>query len=308
MNIEKLIPFDLLNYYKNSLLLSNLTTYHIGGKCLGVFVLKNHYDYIKLLYYLSNKVPYRIIGKGSNLLINDEEELQFFVITAKYKIIKILKNENKIKVFVTPFTELQFFIKFLIENGISGYEELAGIPATIGGAVFNNAGIKNLEISKYLKKITFFDRKRKKIITINSSENLFSYRTSFFKEESLKKNFFDLISFVFEFPVENTNDPQFLREKYLDSWKRRLNSQPLNEKSCGSVFKNSPEVPAWKVIDNLGYRGYTKGGAKVSEKHTNFIINFNNAKFSDVLSIIQEIKQSALKKGINLEEEVEIWS
>lgn len=306
MYIEKiLVPEDV--EYLPDINVGAFTTYQIGGKSLGVFITKRHESYIKLIHNLSTKFPYRILGKGSNLLIDDQNQLDFFIITGKYRNIKIFKEDKKLIVFVTPFTELQFFIKFLISNGISAYEELAGIPATIGGAVFNNAGIKNLEISKYLKKITFFNRKKKEIKTIPSNDKLFSYRNSFFKEETLNGNCLDLVSFVFEFPLENLKNPEILKEKYLNAWKSRAFYQPLNEKSCGSIFKNPPDTHAWKIIDSLGFRGYTKGGAKVSEKHTNFIINFNHAKFSDIFHIINKIKQKASEQKIYLEEEVEIW-
>lgn len=286
--------------------LSDFTTYKIGGYPLGIIIIKDHISYIKTIYNLANKVPYRIIGKGSNLLITDEN-IDLFVIVGKYRLIKKYKINDKIYFFVTPFTELQYFINVLIENGISGYEDLAGIPATIGGAVFNNAGIKNLEISKYLKKITIFDRKKRKFLTIDSNKTLFGYRNSYFKQEMLKNNPLDLVHFIFEFPLTNLQDKKILRETYLQVYKKRALSQPLDQKSCGSVFKNEPNKAAWEIVSSLGYRGYTIGGAKVSEKHTNFIVNFSNATFNDVFSIIKEIKEKAKKYNFHLEEEVEIW-
>ncbi|MCS6955798.1 MAG: UDP-N-acetylmuramate dehydrogenase, partial [Candidatus Calescibacterium sp.] len=282
--------------FRDDICLSTLTTYGIGGKPLGVIFVNNHKEYIKTLYSISNRVPYRILGKGSNILANDEK-LDFFIITGKYRIVKIFRDERKIRVFSTAFTELQYFINFLIDNSISGYEELAGIPATVGGAVFNNAGIKNVEISDFLKKVTFFDRKKKSIRSIEVNKTFFSYRNSFFKQENINGNMLDLISFVFEFPVKNIIDKDKLKQIYKNTWDKRINTQPINQKSCGSVFKNLTNTPAWKIISDLGYRGYTIGGAKVSEKHSNFIVNFNNAKFSDVINIIQTIKNDCLKKG-----------
>ncbi|MCS7165769.1 MAG: UDP-N-acetylmuramate dehydrogenase [Candidatus Calescibacterium sp.] len=296
------IPINL----RSDIPLSRLTTYGIGGKPLGVIFVDNHTQYIKTLYSLSNKVPYRILGRGSNILANDEN-LEFFIITAKYRLTKLFIVDDKIRVFITPFTDLQYFINFLINHGIGGYEDLAGIPATVGGAVFNNAGTKNTEISDFLKIVSFFDRKKRTIRSIVVDKTFFSYRNSLFKEETLNGNPIDLVSFVFEFPRENLQSSDLLRQRYLKAWKKRIETQPINQKSCGSVFKNLPSIPAWKVISDLGYRGFTIGGAKVSEKHSNFIINFNNAKFSDVFQIIQKIKKDSHKAGIRLEEEVEIW-
>lgn len=295
--------YDINSYH---LPLARFTTYGIGGYCLGVIIVKDHFEYIKTLYKLARKVPYRIIGKGSNLLISDDP-IDTYVIVSKYRKINIFQDSEKIKVFVTPFTELQIFIKFLIDHGISGYEELAGIPATIGGSIFNNAGIKNIEISKYLKKVTLFYRKNKLIKTLDVDQSFFSYRNSFIKEEVKNKNYIDIISAVFEFPKSNIEKKQNLLNKYIQTWKKRIQTQPIDQKSCGSVFKNLPNIPAWQVISNLGYKGYTIGGAKVSEKHSNFIVNFNNASFKDVYSIISEIKEKSKKQDINLEEEVEIW-
>lgn len=306
--LERILPLKWLDsFFYDDINLSSFTTYSIGGKPLGVFILKNHIDYIKLLNKLNTKLPYRIIGKGSNLLINDER-VEFFILTGKYRSIYFFEDEKVIRVFTTPFTELQYFIRKLISKGIGGYEELAAIPASVGGAVFNNAGVKNVEISMYLKKVTFFDRIRKTVRTIEVDQSFFSYRNSFFKEECFNKGFYiDFLSFVFEFPKSNLSNPDLLKAKYDEVWKKRMITQPLNEKSCGSVFKNLPNIAAWQVISMLGYKGFVLGGAKVSEKHANFIINFNNAKFNDVYNIINIIKQNSKKIGIELEEEVEIW-
>ncbi|MEN3014588.1 MAG: UDP-N-acetylmuramate dehydrogenase [bacterium] len=286
--------------------LSKLTTYQIGGYCLGVICTRSQEEYISTLLELSTKAPYRIIGKGSNLLISDEK-LDFFVVTGKYRDVKIYKEDGKFIVFVTPFTELQFFIKTLIWKGISGYEELAAIPATVGGAVFNNAGTKNVEISKYLRKVTVYKRKTGEIVNMYVDSSFFCYRNSLFKEETLNGNPMDIIELVFEFPLHNLINPESLYRKYKEVWEKRQQTQPLSFKSCGSVFKNLPNLAAWQIIDSLGYRGFRIGQAKVSEKHCNFIINLGNAKFSHVYEIIQRIKNHSRNQNILLEEEVEIW-
>jgi len=307
LDISKIFSYSFLEKHLiKDKKLSSFTTYQIGGYPLGILNIKDHNSFIKALYNLSNRIPYRIIGKGSNLLITDSK-VEFWVITGKYRSVESYRDNKKIYFFVTPFTELQYFINLLIENGVSGYESLAAIPATVGGAVFNNAGIKNLEISKYLKKVTIFDRKRRKFMTLNIDSSFFGYRTSYFKEELLNNNPLDLVHFVFEFPLENIKDKNFLKSVYLETYKRRMESQPLDQKSCGSVFKNLPYKPAWEIISSLGYRGYTVGGAKVSEKHANFIVNFSNATFNNVFTIIQDIKKRAMDYGFYLEEEVEIW-
>jgi UDP-N-acetylmuramate dehydrogenase len=298
----------ILKFYRN-INLSNLTTYKIGGKSLGVFIVNNTFDLIKVLLYLSQKgIPYKIIGKGSNLLITDEYLIEKVFIINKERY--FINYENK--VLVNAGLELQYFIKKLIELNFDSYQELAGIPASVGGSVFNNAGIPSIEISKYISTIYIFNRQKRKIkiIKINNKNRsqFFSYRNSFFKEEANNNLFYDILYIEFEFKTKKNKEE--LLNIYNNTWKKRLSSQPLNIPSCGSVFKNiyfnDKILRAWEIIDNLGFRGYTYNGAKVSEKHPNFIINFNNAKFKDVYHIIQTIQSKAKSNNYNLDLEVEI--
>jgi UDP-N-acetylmuramate dehydrogenase len=295
--------------FKQNLNLSSLTTYKIGGKSLGVFIFNNSFDLIRSLVYFSKRgIPYKIIGKGSNLLITDEELIEKVFIINKERY--FFNYENK--VLVNSGLELQYFIKKLIELNFDSYQKLAGIPASVGGCVFNNAGIPSIEISQYITKIYSFNRKKRKIevIEINNKNksNFFSYRNSFFKEEAFNNNFYDILYIEFEF--NNKKPKEELLRIYNKTWEKRILSQPLNVPSCGSVFKNvllnNNILRAWEIIDKLGFRGYTFNGAKVSEKHPNFIVNFNNAKFKDVYSIIQKIKNTAKLNNYNLDLEVEI--
>ena len=295
--------------YKKDLNLSNLTTYKIGGKSLGVFIFDNSFNFIKSLHFFSNKgIPYKIIGKGSNLLITDEYLIEYVFILNKERYFLNYGN----KVLVNSGLELQYFIKKLIDLGFDSYQELAGIPATVGGCVFNNAGIPTLEISQYIKTIYYFNRKKRKIenIKINDKNktNFFSYRDSFFKQEASVNNFYDILYIEFEFYKKKPKEE--LIEIYNNTWKKRILTQPLNFPSCGSVFKNiiknNEFIRAWEIIDKMGFKGYTYNGAKVSEKHSNFIINFNNAKFKDVYHIIQLIQTNAKNHNYNLDLEVEI--
>jgi len=295
--------------FKRDLNLSSLTTYKIGGKSLGVFIFNNSFDLIRSLVYFSKRgIPYKIIGKGSNLLITDEQLIEKVFIINKERYFLNYGN----KVLVNSGLELQYFIKKLIELNFDSYQELAGIPASVGGSVFNNAGIPSIEISQYITKIYSFNRKKRKIevIEINNKNksNFFSYRNSFFKEEAFNNNFYDILYIEFEF--NNKKPKEELLRIYNKTWEKRILTQPLNVPSCGSVFKNillnNNILRAWEIIDKLGFRGYTFNGAKVSEKHPNFIVNFNNAKFKDVYSIIQKIKNTAKLNNYNLDLEVEI--
>jgi len=307
------IDNDYILKFKKDINLSNLTTYKIGGKSLGVFVFNNSFDLIKSLLYFSDKgIPYKIIGKGSNLLITDEYLIEQVFIINKERFFLNYGN----KVLVNAGLELQYFIKKLIDLNFDSYQELAGIPASVGGCVFNNAGIPSIEIAQYIKTIYYFNRKKRKIenikITDKNRSNFFSYRDSFFKEEAKNNNFYDIL--YIEFELKNKKNKTELLEIYNKTWEKRILTQPLNSPSCGSVFKNihlnlkneKKFIRAWEIIDRLGFRGYIFNGAKVSEKHPNFILNFNNAKFRDVYNLIQLILSKAKEQNYHLDLEVEI--
>ena len=170
---------------------------------------------------------------------------------------------------------------------------LGGIPGLIGGAIYNNAGALNKEIKDTIIDVSYINTDGK-IITLCKDELRFGYRYSLFHE--LKG-----IIINAKLKVSKIETLDILKEQLLI----RKNKQPLECKNMGSIFKNCKDIEAWKVVDRLDMRGFSINGAKVSNKHTNFIINYENATSADILALINLIKKRAKSElGINLDTEI----
>ena len=179
------------------------------------------------------------------------------------------------------------------KNNFSGFEFLSGIPGTIGGSIKMNAGCYGREMSDILYEVKILDR-IKGLYSIPSKKIEMSYRKTSIGSEAI------IISAKLKYNKENygyTSD--------LDLKKSRLESQPVNQLTGGSTFKNPKGYKAWKLIEEAGCRGLTIGGAKISELHTNFIINYNNASASDIELLGNIVRQKVYdNSGIKLEWEI----
>ena len=170
---------------------------------------------------------------------------------------------------------------------------LGGIPGLLGGAIFNNCGAYNQEISSNLIDISYINSNGL-IVNISNKECGFGYRKSIF-------HYIDGIIISARFKIKRIDTKEILEKRR----KERLLSQPLDTKNMGSIFKNNPLIPAWKIIDSLGLRGFRIGDAAVSSKHANFIINMGNASSLDVYNLIDLIKKRSENEfGIKLISEV----
>ena len=184
-----------------------------------------------------------------------------------------------------------------MKRSLSGFEFASGIPGSIGGGLFMNAGAYKANLSQILVDVCVF--KDNKVEWIKKEDLNYSYRHSAFQSHR------DWTILAGRFQLQHKNKEEILA--LMNSRKeRRMASQPLDKPSAGSTFRNPEEMPAWKIIDELGLRGYQVGGAKVSEKHSNFIVNVGDAKASDVNTIIRTIQSKAKEAyGIQLITEVE---
>ena len=268
------------------------TGYGVGG-CA------RYYAQIDSLFALNSlislakqhKVKYKVIGNGTNLLVSD---LGFdgIIIDTK-RLSDVFFKREQIKAMAGA--KLEKLMQFALDNRLSGLEALAGIPATVGGAIVMNAGAFGHNISDYIQTVETLDGG--KIKSYDKEECKFGYRTSRFlgKKEVVISATFDLIE----------GD----REKIASSIKsykdlRRM-VQPEG-KSCGSVFKNPKPFSAGALIEKAGLKGKRIGGAFVSEKHANFIITSSKARAKDVYELIEQIKQKVKDAfGVELCEEVE---
>ena len=283
-------------------LMSRHTTFKIGGPADLFIVVDTRDSFVKVLEAIKKvRIPFKILGNGSNLLVSDDGVKGIVLkLGDDFKRIQILcKERNKVKVFCGAGVLNSKFCIFAKENSLSGAEFLYGIPGTIGGAIYMNAGAYSCEIEDI---IVFSESISDcgKIINLSKEQMKFSYRKSVFSEN---KNV--LMSGIFELIKSDTPKIELKMEQNM---KKRKNSQPLNFPNAGSTFKRPKNNFASKLIDDCGLRGLKIGGAMVSEKHAGFIVNTGNAKCKDVLELIKIIKKIVLEKtGVLLDLEVDYW-
>ena len=270
--------------------ISNYTTYKVGGKARAIVYPKGENELKDLVGLLKEKnIKYFVLGNGSNVLFSDK--LYDGIIIKLDNFNKMEIHDNIIEVEAGyPLIKLA---NEAIKNSLAGLEFGSGIPGTIGGAIFMNAGAYGEEMSKIVRKVRILTSDLK-IIELNNQEMEFSYRTSF-----LQKHLdYICLSATLELTYGNKEE---LQELVVKRRMVRKDSQPLTYPSAGSVFRNPPGMYAGKLIEDMGLKGFSIGKAEVSTKHANFIINKGNAKASDIKRIIDIIKEKAnIKYGIKL--------
>lgn len=273
--------------------LKDYTTYKIGGTARVIIYPKDIESLITLIHKLkSNHVQYMVLGNGSNTLFSDDV---YEGVIIKLDEFNQIEFKGK-KVVVGAGASLMKVAYQSIRRGLTGLEFATGIPGSIGGAVYMNAGAYKSDMGYVVTKVKVLTPKMT-VITMVNRELDFHYRTSFFKKN---KGYICLEATL----QLQKGDKETIEQVVEDRKKRRLESQPLEFPSAGSVFRNPTDMFAGKLIEDLGYKGLVKGGAMVSEKHANFIVNFNNAKASDVKELIDFIKQ-VVKEKYNIDLVVE---
>ncbi len=273
--------------------LSRFTTFRIGGPADYYLEPKDKSDLLNLVKYLREiKYPYILIGNGSNILISDEG-IRGAAINLEYGFTKIEVSKNK--VYAEAGVRLSKFVDVCIEHSLVGVENLAGIPGTLGGAILMNAGAYGGEISDFIKTVEVLDKDRIKIM--KKEECGFAYRKSNLEGKII-------LSAEFELPF---GDKELAKQRRKELLLKRNQSQPVELPNAGSIFKNPPDNYAARLIEQAGLKGLTVGGAKISEKHANFIVNFNNASANDVLELMRIIQETVKQKfGILLEPEIKL--
>lgn len=270
--------------------ISNYTTYRVGGKARAICYPKGEEELISLIGLLKKKnIKYFVLGNGSNVLFSDL--LYDGIIIKMDNFNKISIEGNIINVGAGyPLIKLS---NDAMRNALVGLEFANGIPGTVGGAIFMNAGAYGEEMSKIVESVRVLTSDLK-IKEFNNKEMKFSYRTSLLQEH------LDYVIISAKLKLENGNSEEI--EKIMTERRlQRRATQPLNYPSAGSVFRNPEGMYAGKLIDDMGLKGFSVGKAMVSEKHANFIINTGNAKATDIKKIIDIIKQKAwIKYGIKL--------
>lgn len=274
------------------------TSFKIGGtadyffKATTLEELQNIIKFAKIKEW-----PITIIGNGSNLLVTDKG-IRGLVIKIDINKLKIEKKDKFAVVEVGAGNKLMALATKMKDEELSGLEGLSGIPGSVGGAVVMNAGAYGKEMKDVVLSTTCMD-KNGKLYTFSNEEQEFSYRNSIFQ----KKDYI-IIETKLKLEYGKKDEIQKRMEEYFKSRKEK---QPIEYPSAGSSFKRQEGIITSKLIDDVGLKGYKIGGAQVSEKHAGFIVNYNNATATDVINLINYIKEKVYSKyGIKIEEEIKI--
>jgi UDP-N-acetylmuramate dehydrogenase len=271
--------------------LKNLTTIRIGGQARHFFIV-NTIDALRELV-VNLEGSYYILGGGSNLLVKDAM-LDKEVIKLGEEFGSILQGSRYLE--VGAAVKLSALIKYAIQNDLGGLDNLAGIPALVGGLVAMNASAFNRDISQFIKGVEVMD-KSGNVQQMKKEDISFSYRQSSLGDYIVLKVWFDL-------PKD-----EGIKGKINTFMKQRISTQDFSYPNCGCVFKNPKGSSAGFLIDSCGLKGLRQNNAQISLKHANFIINLGNASYEDVDYLINKAREDVHKKfGIILEEEIKRWS
>ena len=280
--------------------LSKHTTYKVGGKAKVMVYPKNVDNLIKLMKILkSQNIKHKVLGLGSNVLFSDEV---YDGVIIRLSELDHLEFFGRNKVRVGAGYSLMKLSLLTAKKGLAGLEFASGIPGTVGGAVFMNAGAYKSDMGYVVSEVKVLTPDLK-IITLENKELNFHYRTSFLQTHPG----YICLEAVLKL---TKGDKNALDEVIKERRQRRMESQPLEYPSAGSVFRNPEGMFAGKLIEDLGLKGKTIGGAMVSEKHANFIINYKKAKGKDIKKLIELVHQKVLEEydvDMKIEQEFVNW-
>lgn len=274
--------------------MNKYTSLRVGGIADMVVTPNNLEQFKKLLDLLSvSDVPWVVLGAGSNTVVYDAGIEGVVICTGKLKKIEITEDN---KVYAETGAVLGTILNKTIKAGLTGFEFAAGIPGTVGGGIFMNAGANGGEIKDALETVWVWLGGEE--IELDRKQLRFEYRKSYLPPGSV------ITRAKFGLRPGNRREIECSVKEYME---KRNRTQPIRMSNTGSIFKNPPEIPAGKLLDELGFKGFGIGGARFSELHANFIVNAGAASASDVLELIEKAKREALiKRGIKLETEVRI--
>ena len=281
-------------YYKN-ISLKKYNTYKIDVSCDYLVYPKIIHELQELLKYLKdNNIHYLILGNGSNVILARPN----FDVVIKLDRINNIEIKDNI-VIAGAGVSLIKLSNICMENNLNGLSFAGGIPGLLGASTAMNAGAYKEDMASIVKEVKVLTPNLE-IKTMKNSELEYAYRDSFLKRNK------DFICVEVTLSLEY-EDKEIIKHRMLDRRDRRISSQPVNMPSAGSVFRNPEGLSAGKLIEDIGLKGYTIGGAQVSEKHANFIINTSNATYEDIISLIDYIKEKVKEKyniDLILEQEI----
>lgn len=278
--------------YKENESVRDYITFKVGGPCRLICFPDNEEKILSIIDTLSSLgIKYFVLGKGSNLLCKDEGYDGVIISTQYLDYIRLEGN----RIICGAGASLMKVCRFALDNCLTGLEFAFGIPGSVGGAVYMNAGAYGGEIKNVIESCRFIDNG--KVFSLNASELDLSYRHSYF---SNKNNF--ILSAVFSLEQGNKEEIKALMDDLIG---RRKDKQPIEYPSAGSTFKRPEGYFAGALIQECGLKGKTVGGAQVSEKHAGFVINIGNATCKDITDLISLCQETVYaEKGVHLETEV----
>ncbi len=262
-------------------------TYKIGGKVKYLIEPYSINDLVNTIKILDeNNIKFIILGNGSNVVISSKYYDGAMIKLSKLNGISIKPELNL--AYAEAGALLPSLVMDSVDKGLTGLEFAGGIPGTIGGSVYGNAGAYNACIMDYVSSVTVLDRTTYEIKEIEHEDIEYTYRWTSFKE---RKNYIILSAKLFLKAGDKKNSIAILEDRK----QRRLASQPLDYPSAGSVFRNPEGDFAGRIIEACGLKGKTIGGAEVSKKHANFIINTGEATSDDVYELINYVHDTILE-------------
>lgn len=277
--------------------LKNHTTFKIGGNCIALIEPREVSDIVEAIKICrENNIKFFVIGNGSNLLVPDEGYNGVIIkLKSEFSMIKV-EGESLI---VKSGAKLSEVYPVTYENSLTGFEFASGIPGTIGGAIYMNAGAYGGEMKDIVESVEVLDLDNFELKELKNEDLDFSYRKSIIQ----RKNYI-ITSIKLKLKKGNKEE---INAVYEDLRDRRNSKQPLNFGSAGSTFKRPEGHFASKLIEDAGLKGYHINDAWVSEKHSGFIVNKGNASFKEVMELIEYVQKVVFEKfGVKLETEVRI--
>ena len=278
-------------YLKNEPL-SQHSSFNVGGNAKHFVVAKNIDALLDTLNTCKqHSINFKLIGNGSNMLFDD---LGFEGVIIKYADDLIEFKNSTLN--VSSGATLSSLIQFCQQHDLGGFEFAIGVPAQVGGAIVNNLGAYNQQISDYIKYVTVL--KNNKIVYLPKDDCKFSYHSS-----GLQNGKDVVLGATFNPPFQ---EGIITRVNALEFLNKRKSSQPLDLANAGSIFRRDKNIIPARLIDEAGLKGLSIGNAQVSTKHAGFIVNLGNAKCSEILKLIELIKNKIYEKyKINLQTEIE---
>ncbi len=282
--------------YLTDSFLKDYTSFKIGGKA-DVMAFPNTKEKLSAIvsFAYSNNISVLVIGKGSNLLVNDNGFRGLVINTCKLESIELIDDTT---IVCASGVSILRLCRFAHENSLTGLEFAFGIPGTAGGAAYMNAGAYGGEMKDVLVSCEHIDLNGN-YGAFSGDELGLSYRRSVYSDSNLV-----ITSLTIKLKKGNKDE---IKAKMDELMQKRVDKQPLDYPSAGSTFKRPEGYFAGALIEQCGLKGFQMGGARVSEKHAGFVINAGNATAEDVLSLINHCKNKVLSEtGVTLEPEVKI--